>query len=170
VHGGAHKVYAERHEWIVVIVEGIAEGWRKQDCSGWSGLMMVVNNLRKPLVIENAVDCFRFRLRSHVEVTIVIVTYILLIKPRHTRSRPFCRIRFTHVPVGNQIHSVRVDANGQENHVFQEARGLSIVQANHLIDQLHQLLRAEHFRGMQTSIDPDDCLALRCQRTRLLIR
>ena len=46
---------------------------------------------------------------------------------------------------------------------------LRIGPADHLVDRLDQLLRAEHFGGVQSSVDPDDGLPFRGERARLIV-
>src|SRR5688572_22130412 len=98
----------------MVVVERVTERRGKQDSSRGSGLMMVVNDLWKPFLVEDAVDCFGLGLSNHIKVAIVVVTDVLLVKPGHTRSGAFRWIRLAHIPVGNQVESVRVDANSQK--------------------------------------------------------
>ena len=46
---------------------------------------------------------------------------------------------------------------------------LGVVAADQLVDRLDQLLRAEHFGGVQAAVDPDDRLAFLRQRARLIV-
>ena len=48
--------------------------------------MMVVDNLRKPLAEQNPVNSFGFRQRRHVEVSIIIVSRILVVETRNIRD------------------------------------------------------------------------------------
>ena len=85
--------------------------------------------------------------------------------PRVLGAEPRDRhVAALHVPVGHQIHSVRVHQHAQLNHVVQEAQRLVVGAADHLPDVLEQLLRAERFGGVQPAVDPDNGLALLRER------
>ena len=59
--------------------------------------------------------------------------------------------------------------HGEDDHVAQEAQRLGIVLADQLIDRFGQLLRAEHFGGVQAAVDPDHRLAVASERARLVV-
>ncbi len=48
----------------------------------------------------------------------------------------------------------------EDDHVIQEAKGLLVVEADHLVDQLHELVCAQHFGGVEPTVDPHDGLPL----------
>ena len=73
-----------------------------------------------------------------------------------------------HVPVGDQLLAVGIGLDVEQDHVVEEAHGLGVGAADHLVDHLHELLRADRFAGVQAAIDPDDRLALAGQRAGLL--
>ena len=79
------------------------------------------------------------------------------------------RILFAHVPVGDELLAVGVGLDAEHDHVVEEAHGLLIGAADHLVDPFHDLLRADGLGGVQAAIDPDDGLALFGQRARLLL-
>ena len=66
VHRSANEIDAEWYEWIEVVIERIAKRRREDHSARRAGLMMVVDYLRIPRAIENAVDCLSLRLRGHV--------------------------------------------------------------------------------------------------------
>ena len=53
---------------------------------------------------------------------------------------------------------------------FKKPHRLLVVAARHLIDHLAELLRAEHFGGVEAAVDPDDGLSLLRERARLRVR
>ena len=54
-------------------------------------------------------------------------------------------------------------------HVVEEPHRLLVGAADHLVDHLAELLRAERLGGVQAAVDPDDRLAFLRQRARLLV-
>ena len=78
-------------------------------------------------------------------------------------------IRIAHVPVGDQLHAVGIGVDGQDDHVAQEAHRLFVGAADELIDRFHQLLRAEHFGGVQAAVDPHHRLAVASELPRLFV-
>ena len=130
---------------------------------------MVVNDLREPLVVENPIDRFGLGLVDHIEVAIIVMADVLLIKPRQARGRALQRVLLAHVPVRNQIEPVGVHASSQQDYVLENSQGLRIVHAYHLIDKLHQLLRAEDLSSVQAAVDPNDGFAFGGKRARLVV-
>ena len=55
----------------------------------------------------------------------------------------------------------------EDDDVAQEAQGLRVGAADELVDRFDQLLRAEHFVGVQPAVDPDDRLPSSSERTSL---
>ncbi len=131
--------------------------------------MMVVEDLRKPLVIEDAIDVLGLRLRRCEEVAVVVVPDVLLIKARQVRQGPFRRVAVAHVPIGDQVVTVRVRVHEQDDRVVEKAHRLLVGTADHLVDHLRELLRAQRFGRVQPAVDPDDCLAFLRERSRLLV-
>ncbi len=84
--------------------------------------------------------------------------------------RALLRIRLAHVPVGHQVVAVRIGVDEEDDDVVQDPHRLRIGAAHHLVDHLAELLRAEHFGGVQPAVDPDDGLALARQRSRRVVR
>ena len=99
MHRRADKVNAQWNQRVKIVVERIAERGRKQHSAHRSGLMVVVYDLREPVVEKHPIDRFGFRLIGHVEVAVVVVTDILLIKPRQSGGRSLQRVLVAHVPV-----------------------------------------------------------------------
>ena len=69
-------------ERIEVVVERIAERRREQNSAGGSSLVVIVDDLRMPRAIENAVYRLRFRLRRHEGIAVVVVADVLLVETR----------------------------------------------------------------------------------------
>ena len=84
-------------------------------------------------------------------------------------DRSLLRIRIAHVPVGDEIVAVRIRVDEQDDAVVEEPPRLLVVPADHLVDHLRQLLRAERFGRVQPAVDPDDRLAFLRQRARLIV-
>ena len=106
----------------------------------------------------------------HVEVAVVVVADVLLIEPRQAAGAALLlRSGVAHVPVGHQLHAVGIGVHGEDDHVAQEAHRLFVGLADELIDGLDQLLRAEHFGGVQAAVDPDHGLAFARERARLVV-
>ena len=71
-----------RDHGVVVVVERIPEGRRKKHGALRSSLVVVVHDLREPLVVEDTVDVLRFRLRGQIKIAVVVMTDVLLVQPR----------------------------------------------------------------------------------------
>ncbi len=84
VHRRAHQIDSDGNERIEVVVERIAKRRSEDHCAGWSSLVVIVDDLRIPRAIENAVHSLSLGLRRHVRIAIVVVSRVLLIQPRHT--------------------------------------------------------------------------------------
>ena len=69
----------------------------------------------------------------------------------------------------DELHAVRVRVHREDDHVVQEAQRLRVGAADHLVDRLDQLLRAEHLGGVQPAVDPDHGLAFARERARLIV-
>src|SRR5687768_1789967 len=89
VHRRTDEVDAGDDEWIVEVVEGIAERRREQHRARRAGLMVIVHDLREPLAEQHARHVLRLGLRDHVEVTVVVVPDVFLIEARNARRRAF---------------------------------------------------------------------------------
>ncbi len=99
MHGRADHFDAKRHQRVEVVVERIAERRCEHDGAGRTGLVVVIDDLRKPFPIRDPVHVFRFRLGRHVEVAIVVVPHVLLIQHGNPRRRTLFGNGITHVPV-----------------------------------------------------------------------
>ena len=110
-------------------------------------------------MIELAADRLGFGLGDHVEIAVVVVADVFLVEAGDAAHRPFFRVGFPHVPVGDELQAVGIDRDGEEDDVVQNAERLGVVAADHLPDQLDQVLRADDFGGVQAAVDPDDGLA-----------
>ncbi len=169
VHRRAHLVEHVHDQRIVEIVERVAERRREHHRAGRPRLVVVVDDLREPLAVEHPVDVHRLRLVHHVEVAVVVVAHVLLVQPRQVAGAALLRIRVAHVPVGDQLHPVRVHVRGQDDHIPEDPHRLLVGLAGELVDGLDQLLRAEHLGGVQAAVDPDHRLAFLRQRPRLVV-
>ena len=169
VHRRAQRLNPQHEDGVEVVVVRVAKRWRIHDGARWSALVMIVEDLRKPLVVENAVLVLRLGLRGHEEVAIVVVADVLLVQPRQLRHRPLLRIRIAHVPVGDEIVAVGIRVNEEDNDVVEDAHGLLVGLAHHVVHHLAELLCADDFGGVESAVDPHDCLAFlrECARLRI---
>ena len=74
-----------------------------------------------------------------------------------------------HVPVGDEIVAVRIGVDEEDDHVVEDPHRLVVGAADHLVDHLAELLRAERLGGVQAAVDPDDRLAFARERARLVV-
>ena len=65
--------------------------------------------------------------------------------------------------------AVGVGVHEQDHRVVEEPHRLFVGAAHHLVDHLAELLRAEHFAGVQPAVDPDHRLAVARERARLIV-
>ena len=169
MHGRTHQLDEIRNERIEIVVERIAEGRGEHHRSGGSGLVMVVHDLRKPFVVKLAIDVGGFLHVGHVEIAIVVVADVFLPKARNVLERALAGVGLAHVPVGNQFHAVRIGVRGQNDNVVENAQRFRIVARHHFVDQLHQLMSAQHFAGVQSAVDPHYGFAFVRQRAGLIV-
>jgi hypothetical protein len=162
-HVRADDVDARDGTGMEVEVERIAERRREHHRALRPGLMVVVHDLRNPLAVHDAVDVRGFGERRHVEVAVVVVPRVVVVE--HGDGH----VAVLHVPVGHEIHAIRVDQHCQHDHVVQNPHRLRVGARRHLVDQLEELLRAERLVGVQTAVDPDDRLAFARERARLVV-
>ena len=94
---------------------------------------------------------------------------VLLIEPRDAVGRPPLLVRLAHVPVGDQLHPVRVHQGAENDDVIQDPQRFGIGFRVQAVDRLDQLLGAEHFGRVQAAVDPDDHLALAGQGAGLFV-
>ena len=95
---------------------------------------------------------------------LVTMPYLL---PLSFRSA-FLGIFLLHIPGGDQFHAVRIGVHRQEDDVIQEPKGLVIVSAHHLPDELHELMRPDDLGGVEAPVDPYDRLPLHGQSPGLI--
>ncbi len=65
--------------------------------------------------------------------------------------------------------AVGIGVHEQDDRVVEKPHRLFVGAAHHLVDHLAELLRAEHFAGVQPAVDPDHGLAFARERLRLLV-
>jgi hypothetical protein len=129
--------------------------------------MMIEHNLRKPLLVEDAVHVDRLSLAGEKEVPIVVVADVLLVRARHAVHRPAHRLALPHVPVGDQCVPIGIRMHHEHDHIPQNPSRLLIVCLRQLVDQFDQLLCAEYLVGMKAAVDPHHRLARCGQRAGL---
>ncbi len=107
----------------------------KSTVPGRPGLVVVVHDLREPLVVHDAVHVLRLGLGVGVEVAVVVVADVLLVQPRQAgqttvSSGPW----LAHVPVGDQVHAVGIGVDEQDDHVVENAQRLLVLGGDELVD------------------------------------
>ena len=175
VHGGAHHFDTQRHQRVEIVIERIAERRDEDHRAGRSRLVVVVHDLRKPFQEQLAIHVGGFLHVRHVEIAIVVVAHVLRVEARQIVHlalilRADGRVELlaaAHVPVGNELLAVGIGLHEEHDVVVEQAHGLGIGAAHHLVDRFHELLRTHRLAGVQSAVDPDDGLALRRQLMRL---
>ncbi len=61
-----------------------------------------------------------------------------------------------HVGTGDQFVAVGIGVHGQHDDVVENAQGFGVAAGAELVDELQELLGAEHFCGVQAAVDPHD--------------
>ena len=172
MHGGADGLDLERHQRVVVKVEGVAEGWHEDDGSRRPGLVVVVHDLRVPLAEEDAGDIGRFRHVVHVEVAVVVVADVLGPEARGALAGAvhdaLSGVGLAHVPLGDEVVSVRIVEDEERNVVVEEAHRFGVGAGVELVNGFDELGLADGFRRMQAAIDPDDGFAFFGERVSLV--
>ena len=111
---------------IEIVVVRIALRRRPDDRTRRPALVVVVENLRQPLVIEHAIDVLGLGLRRGEEVAVVVVADVLLVEPRQAGEAALRRIGIPHVPVGDEIVAVRVGMDEEDDALVEEAHRLLV--------------------------------------------
>ncbi len=170
MHRCTQRLDTQQHRGVEIVIVWVAERRGVHHGSGRAALVMVVEQLWEPLVIQDAIDVLRLLLRGREELAIVVVADVFLVEARqaHKRARP--GVAHAHVPVGHQVVAVRIGVHEEGYDVVQKPHRLGVGAAGHLVHHLGELLRAEGFRGVQTTIDPDDGLAFLRQRPCAVVR
>ena len=124
-------------------------------------LVHVVKHLRKIFGVERRTDIATFLLGYHVPVTIVVVSDVLVIQPRHRAAFERCAESFL-VPVDDHLHAIGIGRwDEQDDRVLQ--RLLQRVCRRQRIGEFHRHLARTDFAAVQIAVDPDD-RGLRCHQ------
>ena len=113
MHRSPNGIETCEDERIEVVVGRPPERRGEQHGARRARLMVIVDDLRKPLVEQHAVDIGGLRQRRHVKITVVVVPRILLVQDGQAPRTSVQWIGLAHVPVGDQLHSVGVHLNRQ---------------------------------------------------------
>ena len=160
VHGCADFRQGAHDQGVVVVVKRVAEGRHEDHRPGGRRLVVVVDDLREPLAEELAVDVGRLGHGRQVVVAVVIVADVLLVQDRDRGELALQRVRVAHVPVGDQLHPVRVQRREQDDGVVQDAQGLGVFRRQPFMHGGDQGLGRDGLGRVQTAVDPDHGLAL----------
>ena len=158
VERGTDQVEARDHGRVKPVVGRIAVRRRGHDRAGRAGLVVVVHDLRVPFHEQLLRHVARFGQRIHVGVTVVVVARILLVQARNVRVAAQL-VGFLHVPVGHELHAVRIRMRHENDAVVQDPHRLVVGAAGELVERLHELLRTKHLGGMQAAVNPEHHLA-----------
>ena len=170
MHGRTHRFDTERDERIEVVIEGIAKRRHEDHGAGWSGLVMVVHDLRKPLEEHLTVHVRGLRHVRHVEIAVVVVADVVLKQERQPAQAALRRVLLAHVPIRYQLLAIRIRQHAENDVVVQQPHGLRIGAAHHLVDLLHFLLRTHGFARVEPAIDPHHGFAFARELMRLIVR
>ena len=128
--------------------------------------MVVVNNLRHPLHVLLHGNIGRFLHVVHEEISVVVVTHILLIQHRDIFI-PFGLVFWAHVPIRHDLHPIGIHMDKKDDDLIQNTKRFCIVFRSQFIQRLDQLLCANHLIGVKTTINPHDRLSLTGERLSL---
>ena len=163
-HRATHQVDAANDLRIDVGVERIGKRRDEHPRRRPPSLVLVVHDLRQPLLVQQRVDDAGFGLRLHVGVAVVVVADVLLVQPRH-RAVLAGRVQVLAVPIHHQVHAIRVDGRQQdEDHVVANLAHLRRIVGGDAMSQHEGMLRRGDLAGMQPVVDPHDRLAVSRQR------
>ncbi len=171
----AHHLHAQGDEGIEIVIEWIAEGRHKDDRAGGTGLVVVIHDLREPLQEHDAIHVGGLRHVRHVEIAVVVVADVFVVEAgqvveaaqRLHLQRRVGAFGPAHVPVGDELLAVGIGLDIELDAIVEQAHGLGVGTADHLVDHFHELLRTDGFGGVQAAIDPDHGLTLARQRVGL---
>ncbi len=127
----------------------------------------VVDDLRKPVVIELPRDRLRLDLREHVPVTVVVVADIVMVElgdPGHLEVGTDVR----HVPVGDDVEAVRVHVrHEQDDRVLADGSSLGRLVGHEVVCHFGHHLTMSHLGRVQPPVDPNDRLSFLRERPSL---
>ncbi len=162
-HRAADLVETVRHARVDVRIQRIRVGRDDDPRVAWRTLVLVVDDLRVPLVIDHFRDGLRLRHVVHEEVTVVIVADIVVIELRWRGLLVRC-IELALVPLADDLQPVRVHAgHQQEDDVLPDRVHLRRLFRRDAMRELWRHLRMRHFGRVQPGVDPDDRLAFHGQ-------
>ncbi len=140
---------------------------RHEDARGKRRLLvLVVDDLRKPDVIQLAGDGLRFRLREHEPVAVVVVTDVAMVQLGQRRLL-IRRADMRHVPVGHLRGPIRVHVrHHQQDDVVSHPANLFGLARHHPPDEQRRGLPVGDLRRVQPEVHPDDGAAVPRQGAR----
>ena len=168
-HGVADEIDTAHDQRGNMRVHGFSKRRHEDPGGKWCRLMVVVDNLREPFVIELARRVLRLGHVEHEPVAIVIVTRIRVVQLgcRRTFER---RSHVIHVPLGHERRAIRIHVRDQqEDHVVSNEPRLFAFVRRHAIRQERGGLRVSDLVRVQAEIDPDDGASLLGQKPRVLV-
>ena len=159
-HRAAHQVDAGGDAGMDVGVDRVGEGRQEDARPARDRLVVVVDDLRIPLVVEHLRDGLRLGHVVHEPVAVVIVADVVVIEPRRAR-RLEGGVEGVLVPRGDDVEAVRVHhRHEQQDGVVADVLHLGRLFGRHAVGQQGRHLRVRHFARVQPPIDPGDRLAL----------
>jgi hypothetical protein len=163
-HRVADEIHAAHHERWDVRIHGIVERRHENPRREGTGLMLVVDDLRKPFRVELARAVPRFGLVHHEPVAVVVVADVLVPQlGRTVLPRP---AEVLAIPVRHHRRAVGIHIRDeQENHVIANESHLVGLVRHRLEEHQRRGLTMRHFGRVQTEINPDDGFAFAGKRT-----
>jgi hypothetical protein len=129
--------------------------------------VVVVDHLGIPDLIELPRHGLGLDLREHRPVSVVVVADVVVIELRRRRRLEGCA-EVLHVPIAHDVEAVGIHrGHQQQDGVVAHATRFVVLRGDQPPAKLRRVLRARHFGGVQTAVDPHDGLAFFRQRPRL---
>ncbi len=166
-HERADQVDLADDERVDVRVERL--GVRRDEHPGArrSHLVLVEEDLREPVVVEDSADRLRLGLRQLREVPVVVVPDVGVVEPRHPAPLP-ARPEVLPVPLDLHTVAVGVDRRDEEEDDLREAPlRLGVLGRREGVGPLHRHLRRRDLARVDAAGHEEDDLPLPDERRRL---
>ncbi len=116
--------------------------------------MMIVQDDRKPLLVDKPAHVLRFHQVGEMRIAVVVMTSINMVQPGHRRY--FVRSADVGmIPFCQKIHPVRIGENEKEDDIVQCPERFCVLGCHEVISKLEVMLSRCTFGGMESAIDVD---------------
>ena len=158
-HRRTHHVDARRHPGMDVRVDRIGE-WRQEDTRpSRPCLVVVVDDLREPLAVQNSRHRTGLRHVVHEPVAVVVVADIVMVELGRPRRLERC-LEILSIPIGNDVEPIRVHARHEEqDHVVADLLHLRGIFGHDAISEMRHHLGRRDLGRVQAGIEPNDRFA-----------